>query len=81
MGMPFPLGFRLVARVNQPLTPWAWGVNGFASVVGSILSVMLAQTIGFSPVMALAIIIYLLGLTALLSLRLDGASAAAGAAA
>jgi hypothetical protein len=77
MGMPFPLGFRLVARVNEPLAPWAWGVNGFASVVGSILSVMLAQTIGFSLVMALAIVIYLLGLAALLSLRVDAASAVA----
>ncbi len=76
MGMPFPLGFRLVAQVNEPLAPWAWGVNGFASVVGSILSVMLAQTIGFSLVMALAILIYLLGLAALLSLRTDGPSAA-----
>ncbi len=75
MGMPFPLGFRLVARVNDPLTPWAWGVNGFASVVGSILSVMLAQTIGFSLVMALAIVIYLLGLAALLSLRVNASSA------
>ncbi len=76
MGMPFPLGFRLVAAVNQPLAPWAWGVNGFASVVGSILSVMLAQTIGFSLVMALAVIIYLIGLGALLSLKRGGRGAA-----
>ena len=74
MGMPFPLGFRLVGKVNGPLAPWAWGVNGFASVVGSILSVMLAQTIGFSLVMALAIVIYLIGLVALLSLRVDFSS-------
>lgn len=77
MGMPFPLGFRLVAQVNEPLTPWAWGVNGFASVVGSILSVMLAQTIGFSLVMALAIVIYLVGLGALLSLRIEQSPTAA----
>jgi len=76
MGMPFPLGFRLVSQVNQPLTPWAWGVNGFASVVGSILSVMLAQTIGFSLVMALAVAIYLIGLAAILSLRVDTSSPA-----
>ncbi len=75
MGMPFPLGFRLVSQVNQPLAPWAWGVNGFASVVGSILSVMLAQTIGFSLVMALAVMIYLAGLAAILSLRAVGVPA------
>ncbi len=76
MGMPFPLGFRLVGEVNDLLAPWAWGVNGFASVVGSILSVMLAQTIGFSQVMALAILIYLIGLAVLLSLRTDAGSPA-----
>ncbi len=77
MGMPFPLGFRLVSQVNQALTPWAWGVNGFASVVGSILSVMLAQTIGFSLVMALAVLIYLAGLAAILSLRAGAGDAPA----
>ena len=69
MGMPFPLGIRLVTRTNERLIPWAWGVNGFASVLGSILAVMLAQSIGFSLVMATALLIYLAGLTAIMSLK------------
>lgn len=64
MGMPFPLGIRLVDRTNQLLIPWAWGVNGFASVVGSVLSIMLAQSYGFGVVMGLALLIYLAGLAA-----------------
>jgi hypothetical protein len=68
MGMPFPLGIRLVDRVNPALVPWAWGVNGFSSVVGSILAVMIAQSYGFAVVIGLAIIIYLGGLAAVLSL-------------
>ncbi len=68
MGMPFPLGIRLVDRINPALVPWAWGVNGFSSVVGSILSVMIAQSYGFALVIGLAIIIYLGGLAAVLSL-------------
>ena len=51
MGMPFPLGMRLVAATNEPLVPWAWGVNGCASVLGSIMSVMLAQSWGFTVVL------------------------------
>ena len=68
MGMPFPLGIRLVDRVNSALVPWAWGVNGFSSVVGSILAVMIAQSYGFALVMGLATAIYLIGLAAVLSL-------------
>lgn len=68
MGMPFPLGIRLVDRVTPGLVPWAWGVNGFGSVVGSILSVMLAQTYGFALVIGLGVVVYLGGLAAVLSL-------------
>lgn len=69
MGMPFPLGIRLVTRTNEPLVPWAWGVNGCASVLGSILSVMLAQSFGFAWVMVIAVLVYLAGLAAVLTLR------------
>lgn len=68
MGMPFPLGIRLVDRVNPTLVPWAWGVNGFGSVVGSILAVMIAQSYGFALVIGLAVAVYLGGLVAVLSL-------------
>jgi hypothetical protein len=68
MGMPFPLGIRLVDRVNPALVPWAWGVNGFSSVVGSILAVMIAQSYGFALVIGLAVVVYVCGLVAVLSL-------------
>ncbi len=81
MGMPFPMGIRLVDNVNPSLVPWAWGVNGFGSVIGSILAVMIAQSYGFSIAIALAVVVYLLGLGAALSLgRLGDPSAEAGAA-
>lgn len=76
MGMPFPLGIRLVNRANAPLVPWAWGVNGCASVLGSILTVMLAQSVGFAAVMLIAIAVYLAGLAAVLTLRGVGAESA-----
>lgn len=51
MGVPFPSGIRLTGRVAPGLVPWAWGVNGFASVLSSILAVMLAISQGFSRVL------------------------------
>ncbi len=74
MGMPFPLGVRLVTRTNERLVAWAWGVNGCASVLGSILSVMLAQSIGFTLVMGLAVLVYLAALVAVLTLRQPAAT-------
>jgi hypothetical protein len=39
---------------------WAWAVNGAASVIGSILAVVAALTIGFTGVGFLAAACYLL---------------------
>jgi spermidine synthase len=77
MGMPFPLGMRFVAATNEPLVPWSWAVNGCASVLGSILSVMLAQSFGFTVVLGIALLVYLTGLLAILTLRTAGQPVAA----
>ncbi len=58
MGMPFPLGLALVARRAPPLVPWAWGVNGCASVVGAVAATLLAVEAGFSAVVVLALLLY-----------------------
>ena len=40
--------------------PWAWGINGCASVLSAILAILLAIEIGFSGVMLTAIFFYAL---------------------
>lgn len=69
MGMPFPLGIRLVDSFNNKLIPWAWGVNGCASVLGSILSVIIAMTRGFSTVLVLSVLVYQVALVSILTLK------------
>lgn len=46
LGMPFPLGLRLVKGTGE--IPWLWGINGVASVLGSVLAVILAMVWGFN---------------------------------
>jgi hypothetical protein len=58
MGMPFPLGIARVARVSADLIPWAWGINGCASVIAAILATLLAIHIGFTAVVAIAVMLY-----------------------
>jgi hypothetical protein len=60
MGMPFPLGILVLNRNNPNLIPWAWGVNGCASVVGAVLAVMIALKGGFSTVLFISSSLYLL---------------------
>ena len=61
MGMPFPLGLRLVHQASPTWVGWAWGVNGFMTVVGSIACVFLALYFGFQIILAAAGVLYLLG--------------------
>lgn len=58
MGMPFPLGLASVAGRAEMLLPWAWGINGFASVVAAILASVLAIHLGFNAVVLLAVLFY-----------------------
>jgi spermidine synthase len=58
MGMPFPLGLASVAAQAETLLPWAWGINGFASVVAAILAAVLAIHLGFNAVVLLALLLY-----------------------
>ena len=59
MGMPFPLGLRRVAQAAPDFIPWAWGINGFASVVSAVLATLLAIEFGFNVVVLLALMMYL----------------------
>jgi hypothetical protein len=48
MGTPFPAGIRHASLRVPKIIPWAWAVNGFASVASSSLCVLLAMEVGFS---------------------------------
>nr|NIP19463.1 SAM-dependent methyltransferase [Xanthomonadales bacterium]NIX14249.1 SAM-dependent methyltransferase [Xanthomonadales bacterium] len=72
MGMPFPLGLDRVARRAPGWIPWAWGVNGCASVVSAVLATLLAVHAGFSLVVMLALGVYGLAYVAALPLKQTG---------
>lgn len=60
MGIPFPSGLQLLGMADAPLIPWAWVVNGSLSVLAPLLAVMLAMEAGFSLVLLLGALAYLL---------------------
>jgi hypothetical protein len=60
MGLPFPLGLARVARQMPDMLPWAWGINGCTSVLSALLATILAMHYGFTVVVGLALVLYVL---------------------
>lgn len=58
LGTLFPLGLRIVAAEAPGLIPWAWGVNGFLTVLGTVLAQLLGMTFGFTAVLLLGATAY-----------------------
>jgi hypothetical protein len=62
MGIPFPLGLRLLSEHNESHVPWAWGINGLFSVISVVLATIIGIELGYFWVMILAIGAYSLAL-------------------
>jgi hypothetical protein len=68
LGAFMPIGLALVAaRSNAPqeYVAWGWALNGFFSVISSMLATVLSMTFGFTTVMALALALYAVATLAL----------------
>jgi hypothetical protein len=79
LGMFMPLGLGAVSALTdhgEEYVAWGWAVNGFASVIGSVLSTIIAMIFGFNVVLALAMVVYLVALAALRHLQRPVAAAA-----
>lgn len=71
LGMFMPLGLRTVGALEgggAEYVAWAWAVNGFFSVISSLLATMLAMSWGFDAVLLVALAVYSVGVAAFLAL-------------
>jgi len=60
MGVPMPAGLRWLDQRAPQLVPWAWGVNGVASVIATGGALVVAMDVGYRHVMLLAAALYAL---------------------
>ena len=58
MGLPFPFGLKWLEDSGSTLTPWAWAVNGCASVVAAVAAALVSLSSGFLPVLLLGAVLY-----------------------
>jgi spermidine synthase len=84
MGMPFPTGLRALAALPVPEFPssqgasdnsveWAWAMNAAASVLGSVLAMVIAIQFGLTVTLACGATAYLLALLLTPALRTKAA--------
>jgi hypothetical protein len=74
LGMFMPLGLDRVVSLTshgEEYVAWAWAVNGFFSVIGSVLTTILSMAFGFRVVQLTALAIYAVAVFAFT--RLPGA--------
>ena len=62
MGMPMPIGIRILARSAPEIIPWAWGVNGATSVMGSVAALVIAILSGFNQALMIGAGLYLVAM-------------------
>lgn len=58
MGFPFPQGLIWLEKVDSPLKPWAWAVNGCASVIAAVMAAILVLSTSFSVVLVIGALFY-----------------------
>lgn len=59
MGVFFPTGIEYLGKKQKSMIGWAWGSNAFATVLGSIMTVIIAINWNFSVVLLLAAVFYI----------------------
>jgi hypothetical protein len=60
MGIPYTNGLDSLQETKPHLLPWAWGMNGGLSLVGSALARLLSAASGFPVLLQLGIAAYVM---------------------
>jgi len=60
MGMPFPAALSELGESNRGLIPWAWAINGCASVISAVLAALIAVDYGFTVVILVVVLLYII---------------------
>lgn len=58
MGIPFPTGLRQLGIQAPGMVPWAWGMNGVFSVLGSVTVILVSMLSSFTVALAVGAFFY-----------------------
>ncbi len=66
MGAPYPLGLRIISRLGSENVVWMYAVNAAGSIIGSVLAMIIALSLGFKMALLFGGGFYLLALLAMM---------------
>lgn len=66
LGMPFPVGLMHLSQTSPETIPWAWAMNGYATVIGISVAGFIALNTGFAALIFIALLSYTCGFIALM---------------
>jgi len=58
LGLAFPTGLRLCRSLHDDELPWLWGINGAASVLCSVLAIVVALSAGIAASFWIGVLCY-----------------------
>ena len=67
MGFPFPLGLKKLSFHGDKIVAWAWGINGYFSVISVVLATIIAIEVGFFWLIIFGSIAYLISTLSILN--------------
>ncbi|MBI4579845.1 MAG: hypothetical protein HY718_09095 [Planctomycetes bacterium] len=69
LGTFFPSGVRAIVGVDENLVPWAVGLNAVASVLGSVLAMIIGIAAGFREALLVGLAVYVVVIVSFFVLR------------
>jgi MFS family permease len=69
LGTFMPIGLRTVGALStrsHEYVSWVWAINGFFSVIASILSTVVGMAVGFRGLFLISLVVYVVGALALI---------------
>lgn len=60
LGMPFPIGIDYLAEKKSDDIPWAWALNGYFSVISTVLAIIISVEAGYFVLLLMAALTYAL---------------------
>ncbi len=58
MGFPMPTGLARLDRAAPATIPWAWAINGFASVMAAPTAIAIGMSVGYTTAGGVALAVY-----------------------
>jgi hypothetical protein len=63
MGMLFPLGLKVAAKISPDFIPYFWGINGITTVLGSVIALFISLAFGFKIAFLAGAVFYLMAIS------------------